>query len=98
MPRGITCPFCNFLHPWPLLKPDDQKMATFPCSCGAGCFVVSDRDAEIWEQIFGRQPEVTLHDDKTTLLFQRSVDVVRDPLLDTELAVHVLWKRVNKLS
>ena len=98
MPRGIACPFCSLMHPWPFLKPDDQKMATFPCSCGASCFVLSDRDAEILEQIFGRQPQVTLHDDKTTTLFQRSVDVVRDPLLATELAVHLVWTHADKPS
>ena len=98
MPRGIACPFCILMHPWPLLKHDEQKMATFPCSCGTICFVMSDRDAEIWEQIFGRQSEMTFHEDKTTLIFQRAVDVVKDPLSATELAVHLVWKRADKLS
>lgn len=95
MPSGISCPFCNRPHSWPLLQSSERKLALFNCPCGATCDVFSDRQESLG-RIFGPDQETSVLVGETRVVFQREVDVFHDPLVNKEVAIHLVWTHPEK--
>jgi hypothetical protein len=95
MPTGISCPFCSRLHSWPPLQSTERKLALFNCPCGATCHVFSDREEGLG-RIFGPDEETSVLAGKTMVVFQREVDVFHDPVMNTEVPIHLVWTRPEK--